>query len=167
MKCKALILGLSIVLLTLLIGCRQEPTATPIVSTPLESPLDTGPIAVESPLGVSPLATPTGEVQPIQLNKPIEAGATKVTGHGPAGVPILLQDVTFGGTLLASGVIDQDGRIELDVSPLESRHRVGITLGDLTGTEWALMSLGKAFYGDEARSIPQIGFFYDTCMIRE
>lgn len=92
-----------------------------------------------------------------------------MTGSGPRGVPIALLDITFGGQLLALGVIDQNGRFELELEePLEARHRIGITLGDLTGTGWQPGDFSdRKFYGDEALNVPQIGFFFDTCMIRE
>ena len=101
------------------------------------------------------------------MDKPIVAGASKVTGRGPANVPIQLHDITFGGTLLSSGLIDASGRFELEVEPLEARHRIGIALGNLAGTGWAETDFGEDTFGDEARSIPQVGFFYDSCMIRE
>jgi hypothetical protein len=92
-----------------------------------------------------------------------------VTGQGPAGVPIILQDITFAGRTLASGVIEQDGRFELTLGePLETRHRIGITLGDLSGTQWTLQDFSdERFYGDDALSVPQVGFFYDTYVVRE
>jgi hypothetical protein len=81
----------------------------------------------------------------------------------------MLLDITFGGSLLALGVIDQDGRFKLELNkPLEAHHRIGITLGDLSGTGWQPQDFRhKGFYGDGALNIPQIGFFFDTCMIRE
>jgi len=92
-----------------------------------------------------------------------------VTGSGPTGVPIVLLDITFGGRLLASGVIDRNGRFELEVGePLEARHRIGIALGDLTGTGWQPEDFSdEKFYGDEALNVPLVGFFFDTCMIQE
>ena len=158
-------------------GCSsQEPAVEPYpistASTLLDSPLDTkssfAESPLESPLEISPLPTASRKVlEPIQIDKPIVASATEVTGHGPAGVPIQLHDVTFGGILLASGVIDHNGRFELKVEPLEARHRIGIALGILAGTEWTAADFGEDSFGDEARTIPQVGFFYDTCMIRE
>lgn len=145
--------------LTFVSACCSE--KTPVVS---ESPL-------ASPLGTaqSPLPAPSTSAVPFQLDKPIAAGATRVTGSGPAGVPIMLSDITFGGPILAMGTIDQDGRFELELGePLEARHRIGIALGNLTGTGWQLEDFSdRGFHGDEALSVPQIGFFFDTCMIRE
>lgn len=138
-------------------GCSKN---LPPASSPLESPPIT-PVTFPTP--------DTSSLEPFRLDKPIIAGATRVTGSGPVGVPIMLLDITFGGRLLALGVIDQDGRFELGLGePLEARHRIGITLGDLTGTGWQPGDFSdRKFNGDEALNVPQIGFFFDTCMIHE
>lgn len=158
MRRELLTLPLLIGLIFISACCGEK---TPAVSeSPLASPLSTT---------QSPLPAPSMNVVPFQLDKPIAAGATRVTGSGPAGVPIALLDITFGGPLLAMGTIGQDGRFELELGePLEARHRIGITLGNLTGTGWQLEDFSdKGFHGDEARTVPQIGFFFDTCMVRE
>ena len=149
-----LLLGLSFTL-----TCCGEKTPT-ISESPLASPLST----MQSPLSV-----PSTPVVPFLLDKPIVVGATRVTGSGPSDVPIMLSDITFGGPVLAMGTIDRDGRFELELGkPLEANHRIGITLGNLTGTRWQPEDFfDKGFHGDQALSVPQIGFFFDTYMIRE
>jgi hypothetical protein len=124
---------------------------------------------LQSTSGSSPLSAPTSpEIIPFQLDKPILAGATVVTGRGPAGVPILLQDVTFAGPVLASGEIDQNGRFELTLGePLEARHRIGVTISDLSGTSFEITQFTAEYNGDGALNVPQIGFYFDTYMIQE
>lgn len=141
-----------------LVGCGEGAPTAP--ESPLESPLDTT---------QSSLPAPRVDVVPFQFDKPITAGTTRVTGSGPAGVPIILADITFGGLILTTGRIDPDGQFELELgNPLEARHRIGIALGDLRGTGWQPDDFSnEGFHGDEARTVPQIGFFFDTCMVSE
>jgi hypothetical protein len=88
---------------------------------------------------------------------------------GPAGIPIMLQDITFNGEVLALGAIDENGRFKVNLPrSLEVGHRIGITLGDLTGTGLSREQFYlEDFYGEEALTVPQVGFFFDTYMIRE
>ena len=142
--------------------------------TPTKSPL---PIP-ESPLSVSesPLPTPGGEDVlapqiervPFRIDKPLWEGDTRVTGTGPAGVPIRLADVTFVGEFIAAGQIEEDGTFEIILSkPLETSHRVGLTI-DLAGTPWTVEDFqAPEFNGDEALMVPQVGFYYDTAMVQE
>lgn len=158
-------------LAVVLLGCRPSPEPT-VTTSPLASPLDSTPSEADSPMpSAEPIRAEPGppEVEPLQLDKPIPAGSTKVTGSGPPGVPIVLMDITFGGNLLASGVIGEDGKFQLTLDrPLEARHRIGVTLGELSGTQWQREDFAdERFYGDEALSVPQVGFFYDTYMVRE
>jgi hypothetical protein len=105
---------------------------------------------------------------PFQFDKPVLAGATAVTGRGPAGVPIVLRDVTFAGSLLATSVIDQNNRFEFVLeAPLEANHRIGLALDNLSETDWQISDFTEAYQGDGAMNFPQIDFFFDTYMIRE
>ncbi len=134
------------------------------------------PAPTTSPLQVpeSPLPTPEGtdaaapQIVPFRLDKPLQDGDTRVTGTGPAGVPIRLEDVTFTGRLIATGQVEEDGTFEIVLpQPLEARHRVGLTI-DVAGTPWTLEDFQSPdFNGDEALMVPQVGFYYDTAMVQE
>lgn len=162
-----------------------QPTETSAIDSPLPSPEPTkipseqaypitNPTSAPPPQGY-PLASPTyaadyqGEIVPFQLDRPIVAGSTRVTGGGPAGVPIVLRDITFGGPVLAQGVIEKSGRFALDIArPLEARHRIGIAIGNLEGTGWQAKDFSyQGFMGEQALSVPQVDFFYDSEMVRE
>jgi hypothetical protein len=162
MKIRLLTLALLMGLLAVSSGCGQKTPSAP------ESPL----IKPSSPLSSeaiqSPLPAPAvRDVTPFQLDKPIPVGSTRVTGRGPAGVPIMLLDITFGGPLLSVGEIGQDGTFELTLEePLPAEHRIGLAHGNLEGTGWQPSDFTSEFNGDEARSVPQIGFFFDTYMVR-
>ena len=149
-------------------GCAQKtPALSPVPPTP--STVFQSPFA--SPLGTlqSPLPPDAGAIVPFRLDRPIPVKAQEVTGSGPTGVPIQVVDVTMAGVLLGTGVIDRDGTFTVSLfTPLEARHRIGIALGSLAGTKWRDEDFyDDGFHGDEALNVPQIGFFFDTYMVRE
>jgi hypothetical protein len=109
------------------------------------------------------------QLVPFHLDKPINTSNTQVSGTGPANIPIIIADITFNGEILGNGTIGQDGKFIIQlVMPVEANHRIGIALGDLTNTDWDSSDfLDKAFFGDEFRQVPTIGFFYDTYLVTE
>jgi hypothetical protein len=120
----------------------------------------------------APLPTNAGSpvtVVPFRLNKPVLAGATEVSGTGPAGVPIILGDVTLYGTILGETTINADGSFLFKLStPLEKGHRIGVALGSLEGTPWIPANFSdEGFHGEEHQLVPMVGFFYDTVMVSE
>ncbi len=144
-----------IMIALMLTACGQTPQ-------PVTSPLGAG----DSPL-VTPGATLVEEVQPFRLDKPLVAGMTRITGSGPAGIPVLIADVTMGGDILGSATIGRNGKFEIRLqTSLEAAHRIGLTIGDLTGTGKQYQDFQQEFYGDEAFLVPQVGFFFDTAMVR-
>jgi hypothetical protein len=72
------------------------------------------------------------------------------------------------GNLVGRGIIDESGQFEIDLSaPLESGHRIGLTI-DVSGTAWEPEDFSsEEFYGEKALSVPQVGFYYDTAMVQE
>ena len=104
-----------------------------------------------------------------ELDKTVEAGATQVKGRGPAGVPVMIVDITLGGNVLGTGTIGSDGTFVVDLySELESLHRIGLALANLAGTQWDEMDFrDERYFGSLALNVPQVGFFYDTHFISE
>jgi hypothetical protein len=150
-------------LVILFTACTSGEMPSP---SPLSSAVDTpsSPLAAPS----SPVATSTApSVEPFRLDTPIVEGATRVSGSGPAGVPVVLHDITLGGIVLASGAIDANNGFEFQLNePLEGGHRIGIALGDLSGTKWEQGDFSnESYYGEGALSVPQVGFFFDTSMV--
>jgi hypothetical protein len=144
---------------------RPEVTKSPS-PLPMVSPLQQ-----DSPVATPPrddTAPPAFEIVPFQLDKPLREGDTRVTGTGPAGAPIRLEDVSFTGRFIAAGQIEEDGTFELVLSePLEARHRVGLTV-NVMGTSWTIEDFqSPEFNGDGAMQVPQIGFYFDTAMVQE
>jgi len=97
------------------------------------------------------------------IDDPLTAGDTVVTGTGPTGVPINLVDASEVGLLLAETVIDADSTFtfELD-APLEQGHMIGIMLGDLTGTD---LDENDFIYSDTYYARPLIGILFDMVLV--
>ena len=123
----------------------------------------------------SPVSTPQQEmaappdVHRFELDKSLRVGDRRIVGAGPAGVPVMIVDITLGGEVLGTGVVGDDGVLSIELNQgLQALHRVGLALGNLDGTDWDLTGLqSEEYYGDEALSVPQVGFFYDTFFISE
>jgi len=73
------------------------------------------------------------------------------------------------GEILGSGRINSDGTFDIPVIiSLEKNHRIGIGLGDLSGTKFFIQDFQNPGYnGDEARNLPMLNFFFDTAMVQE
>lgn len=157
LKRRICLLVTALVVLTSLMACESpKPTEDSFISSPIQ---------VSSPQG-----TPEDSVDivPFSLDKPIFEGASVVSGSGPAGVPIVIADVTFMGEKLGAGVIDADGTFTIEVPVLERNHMIGIQLGNLTGTRWQPEDFhAEEFKGEDPVSVAQVGFFYDTAMVKD
>ena len=105
---------------------------------------------------------------PFQLTKPILEGDTEISGIGPAGVPILILDITFMGEILGEGILNSDGTFSIEVDALEKGHHIGIALGNLEDTQWTDEDFyGTGFNGEESALVPMVGYFYDTTIVVE
>src|SRR5436190_24352817 len=116
---------LSIITFALLFAaCTPANTLTPPSSSPSVG-LSSSPYPVSKATKPSAQAYPSNppthdpSIIPFLINKPLQEVATQVTGTGPAGVPIRLQDITFMGDLVAETVISDDGTFTFMVAPLE------------------------------------------------
>jgi len=104
-------------------------------------------------------------ITPFQLNKPVIDGMTEVSGMGPAGVPIMIVDITVMGNILGQGTIGDDGTFLIVVPVLEKDHRIGVALDNLEGTPWSPEDFTEDYAGDEAYMSPMIGIFYDSTLV--
>ncbi len=107
------------------------------------------------------------DVVPFKLDKPVMAGSKDVTGTGPAGIPILLVDITMNGNVLAQTSIQPDGKFHFTLGkPLQKDDWIGIALTDLKGTEWTSQDFNsEGFNGGSPNLVPNVGFFFDTAMV--
>ncbi len=134
-------------LLVLAISACHTVTSTPQT---LESPLGASVSPSASPLNATKAPTPA--IVPFELDRPLRAGATKITGSGPPNVVIVLQDVTFMGEFVGTDEIDENGRFSVGLAMLlEAGHRIGLTI-DVDATTVPLGDLSSQGYrGPEGR----------------
>lgn len=107
-------------------------------------------------------------IVPFVLDRPLEPGATVVSGSGPANVPIVIANVFLMGEIIGEGTIGVDGRFSFPISPtLEAGHWIGIALDNLTDSEFAYEDFyAQGFRGPEPAQVPQVGFIYDSEFVR-
>jgi len=97
------------------------------------------------------------------INEPVKGGDIIVTGTGPAGVPIILVNVSEVGLELGETIIAEDGTYIFNLeSPLETGHSIGIKLGDLTGTDF---NENDFIYSDSYFVRPLIGILFDLVSV--
>lgn len=150
------------IVLIALTGCVSK-KPTPQVS-PLNSPLAVD--SVPTPDADPPVPVSRNAVK-FQIDRPVKAGATIVTGSGPAGVPISIVSVTTMGDELGIGVIGPDSRFSIAVAPLADNVRIGVGLGDLSGTDFTADEFNADVYkGSEALLVPLVGYFQDTARVQ-
>jgi hypothetical protein len=97
------------------------------------------------------------------IDKPLVEGATRVTGRGPSGILLQVVDITMGGEVLGTGAIGDDNKFEIKLAvPLSAGRVIGIQLATPREAEtWlALWELR----GENAKSIPQMGYFFDSAV---
>lgn len=71
-----------------------------------------------------------------RIDRPVKAESLTVTGVGPAGVPIILIDVSELGRVYGEVVIGESGKFEISIPEgLPHGHQIAIKLGDITGTD--------------------------------
>jgi hypothetical protein len=118
-----------------------------------------------------PPVTPTPEtsripIVPFVLEGPLAVGDTVVRGTGPANVPIVIIDASFMGDILGKGVIGPDGKFAIETLPMEDKHWVGLTVDDLTGTDFAYEDFyAQGFRGPHAEAVPNVAFLYDSLVV--
>jgi hypothetical protein len=154
--------------LTFLVGCAEaQPTLSPI-ETSMPSPLATPSQAT------SPVSTPVLEEPAIAGPKfafdALTAGATTITGQGPAGIPIIIVDVSLTGEVRGDGFIDSEGNFDIALSmPLITGHRMGIMAGTTTAMtpeeiQHYVQQL-RHWMGDHAMNLPHVGLLFETAMV--
>ncbi len=99
----------------------------------------------------------------LALNKPIHPRDGVISGLGVPGLIIFIINVTSMGEPLGSVVIDEDGTFSVDVGDLETGIQIGLT-ADIEGFG---LSSDDIIPGPGEISIPQVGYFYDTVVVRE
>jgi hypothetical protein len=166
-------------LFILLVGCTQGTTGTsipneatlstgyPIISTAYpvsENPISNGYPSIE--IDESSIKKPK-EVTPFTFDKPLNQGDTEISGTGPKNIPIIIVDITMNGSVIGNTTVDKNGRFSLTVPALEASHRLGIRIYSPDGIAYnGLDYSGEGFQGSEPKSVPNVGYFFDTVLVR-
>ena len=132
-----------------LFGCRSTPDSSagypinnqtnsnPGGAYPVSQPLSTQPASGYPGGALSPVPTSANAGKLVFTLDPIHAGDAHVTGTGPAHLPIRIIDLSRAGAEIGTSLIDDKGRFDIAISPpAVGGYRIGITLGDLTGTKY-------------------------------
>ena len=129
-------------------------------------------LSTDSAAYPAPAATATDvssriPVIPFVLERPVKPGATVISGTGPANVPILIVDVGFMGDILGQGTISKDGKFAIEVKPLVENSYIGVAVDELEGTDLTHEDFrARGFNGPGAEQIPQVGYIFDTLIVR-
>lgn len=98
----------------------------------------------------------------LSLNKPVRANDTIISGVGPAGLEIVIQNITMMGEVVGYGTIQGDGTFSVQVPSLDSNVRIGLAADiELQG-----LTLQEIQPGNDAISVPMVGYFYDSTVVR-
>ena len=160
---KKSIMILLVIMLVLLLSSCKTTTPSPAYPPPQNTPLE--PLPYPWPTE-EPISNPNAV--PFRITKPVIEGMTEVSGTGPAGVPIILVDVTEMGLTLAEGVITPEGTWVLTTPTLVKGQRIGLSYNEVPGSNLTAKDFqGPGFLGDEPRTVPTVGFFYDTALVGE
>ena len=162
----------TLVLLFILVGCASVPLDNEgdgvRVSPPLDVPVtsrDAYPplTLISEPVEAYPVRTINESATLLAFDKPVLSVNTVVTGVGPPNLYIYILNITFMGEELGSGVIDEDGVFAITLSELPMGVRIGLSsdINTIGLTEEDIQP------GENAISIPQVGYFYDSYVIRE
>lgn len=98
------------------------------------------------------------------IYEPVVNNSTMVEGEGPAGLPIILVDVSEVGEVLGTTTIDANGYFSFNLdTPLLQNHIVGIQLGDLSGTDFVEQDY---IYSDTYFERPLVGILFDMVIVQ-
>jgi hypothetical protein len=94
------------------------------------------------------------ELPPFIIDEPLYEGDTTVSGSGPAGVPIIIMDISLM-TAIAEGRIDEDGEFSIAVTPpLKAPNLVGIMFDETKSSPYTADQLPC---GERCRDQPLVG----------
>jgi hypothetical protein len=125
------------------------------------------PIGATAGVNDSPYPPPIQTDKPrFQLDLPLSAGATTVSGQAPDSLPLAIVDVTFGGVILGTGESGEDGRFSIPVTPLTEGHRIGVTITEYEPgiTVEEIAEIYFPYRGEGFINVPNFGVFYDSAL---
>ncbi len=157
-----------LVLLLICSGCRSdqsEDIPSTAMTSIIRSPSETAQPEAESPIATEELAESIGSTSPLpefQLHEPLLKGETVVSGEGPAGVPILIVDVSYM-TVIGEGRVSPEGEFAIEVEPpLVEYSMVGILFDESKESPYTLEQLPC---GEECGDLALVGLLFDRAPV--
>jgi hypothetical protein len=133
-------------------SCTNRPE-TPISPLSSQSVLESPPSTPESPA-----------VPPLRFDEPLMEGATEVTGTGPAGVPILIVDVSLN-TEIGRGEVGPEGRFRVEVNPsLVYPNLIGVMLDESRSSPYTKEEIPCV---ERCRDQPLVGLLFDRLPVQK
>lgn len=172
MKIKSIIL-LLLICVFLLVGCAADEATQEVSSLETDAypaadeeegyPVTEVIVKADDSYPVSEAEADDDQGPEFHIDLPVSGGDQVVTGTGPAGVPIILVDVSEVASSLAEATIDEDGTFIFALEePLETGHSIGLQLGDVEGTEF---NESDFLYSDTYYERPLIGVLFDMATV--
>lgn len=153
--------SLAIVIFILgVIGCGPGPdgnSTTLATNDPYPSQPTLPPVQNEA----YPIPTPANGIL-LAITKPVNLDDEEIHGVGPAGLPIVIKNITLMGEQIGAGIIGADGTFSIPVT-LQSNIRIGLS-ADIEAFGLTAKDIQP---GDDAMTVPLVGYFYDTARVQE
>lgn len=97
------------------------------------------------------------------IEKPVTSGDEKVSGSGPADVPIALINLSNVDEIIGETTISSQGIFIFELAnPLVSGQSIGIKLGDISGTRF---NENEFVYNESYYSRPYVGILFDIAYV--
>jgi hypothetical protein len=100
-----------------------------------------------------------------KIDTPVIEGATEITGTGVAGIFLNAIDISMNGLVLGNGIVNDDNVFAIQLAdPLEANRLIGIEVAtQLDSQSWSDLWELRA---ENARSIPGMGYYFDTTLVQ-
>ncbi len=148
---------------------RSSVTATTESAAPLPAYPGAYPALPASPLPtVDPYPAPPYSNLPegpqFTIDQPVRLSQGRVTGTGPAGVPIRIVNITRGASQIAAVTIGSDGIFSAPLQDTFAGDRIAIMLGDLSGTSF---DRNQFLRGPGYEDWPLVGVLFASALVEE
>lgn len=98
------------------------------------------------------------------INEPIKSTDTRISGTGPANVPIKIVNLTQGGSSVSETKIGADGTFTVDAAgSFGAGDRIAIMLGDTQGTN---INREDFLSGPGYQDWPLVGILFDSVLVQ-
>jgi hypothetical protein len=98
------------------------------------------------------------------ITEPVKATDTQISGTGPTGIPIKVQNITENGATIGQGIIGANNAFTLKLTAqLHSGDRIALALGETAGTG---LNPNDFLSGPGYQDLPQVGILFTTAVVQ-